>query len=92
MPLFNICKLKPIEISVYLSFFPLFSLLPFEKRGKKGKRDKKNGDKFPFLLFFFLPLHIESSAPACRWHSFMGMREESPGSIGHPTSETRSYC
>ena len=52
MPLLNICKLKPIEISVYLSFFPLFSLFPFEKRGKKGKRDKKNGDKFPFLLFF----------------------------------------
>ena len=39
---------------------------------------------------FLVPLQSESSVPACRWHPSW-VREESPGSIGHPTSETRSY-
>ena len=41
-----------------------------------------------FFITFAFP---KSSASVCRWHSLMGMREESPGSAGHPTSETRSY-
>ena len=55
-----------------------------------GETENEKNDFF-LSSFFFLPLHIESSAPACRWHSVIGVREESPGSIGHPTSETRSY-
>ena len=36
---FNICKLKPAEISVYLSFFPLPSVLFVRKeRQKRQKR------------------------------------------------------
>ena len=41
---------------------------------------------------FALLLQNGSRTPACRWHprAYRAMREESPGSIGHPTSENGS--
>jgi len=45
---------------------------------------------------FLVPLQLESSGSACRWCPTTfeirreGMREESPGSTGRPTSENGS--
>ena len=61
------------------------------KSSPKSEKNLKTQRNWRLSRTFLLSLHFESSAPACRWHSVIGVREESPGSIGHPTSETRSY-
>ena len=71
-------------MACFLCFIP-------PKSSSKSEKSLNYGAISLGFAIFLLPLHNEISAPTCRWHFFMGMQEESPGSVGHPTSETRSY-
>ena len=58
----------------------------------EGRLHLGNENKSRFILHFArfaLPLQAESTVTVCRW--CRTAREESPGSIGYPTSESGSY-